>query len=395
MNRIYLDNASTTRLDERVRDKMLPYLDEHFGNASSIHAFGQQTKTALEDARESVAKLLGATPAEIFFTSGGTESDNLALKGAAMAWVLKEAARKGTYRIISSPLEHKAVLESMAWLESYFGIETVYVKHDTQGRIDLDHLESLLQQRTSGGQTLVSLMHANNELGNVNPVQEIATLAHRYGALVHTDAVQTVGKCPVNIKSLGVEMLSLAAHKFHGSKGIGVLAVRTGVELENLFHGGSHERNRRAGTENVAAAVGLAEALRLSIAEQPQTELHVKNLRGRFLEKLFTEIPNATLNGDTKKNLSHIVNVSFGEVVKRSIEGDMLLLGLDAEGLAVSSGSACTSGTAKPSHVLIALGLSEAKARASVRFSFSKLNTLEDIDAAIEKLGAVIERFQK
>ncbi|MBC8044363.1 MAG: cysteine desulfurase [Rhizobacter sp.] len=392
LGRIYLDNASTTPLDPRVFERMRPYLTENFGNASSIHSFGQQTKDALEDARERVAKLLGALPSEIFFTSGGTESDNLALKGVSMAWVRAAKYAHRPHRIISSQLEHKAVLESLAWLESFFGIKVLYVQHDSNGRFDLNHLQALLHQGVGQEQTLVSLMHANNELGNLNPIAEIAAIAKQHGALFHTDAVQTAGKLHFNVEALGVDLLSLAAHKFHGPKGVGVLYVQTGTPFESLFHGGNHERNRRAGTENYAAAIGLAEALTISLAESESTTIHVARSRELFLTCLAEAGLSYALNGDAGNQLPHIVNLSFAESVK-DLDGDMLLLGLDAGGLAVSSGSACTSGTAKPSHVLMALGRSEAEARASVRFSFSKFTSEAEVRRAAQVLENVLTRF--
>ncbi|NTW48792.1 MAG: cysteine desulfurase [Chlorobiales bacterium] len=386
MQRIYLDSASTTPLDSRVRGRMLPYLCEHYGNPSSIHSFGQLTKNALEDARETVARLIGAKPSEIIFTSGGTESDNLAIKGVALATLGK---RK---HLVSSTLEHKAVLESLEWLRQKLGFEVDYIGHDTKGRIDLDDLRKKIRP---GETALISIMHANNELGNLNPIPEIARFARDTGTILHTDAVQSVGKIPVNVSELGADLLSLSAHKFCGPKGIGALFVRQGTLLEPLLHGGSHERNRRAGTEDVASAVGLAEALRLAIKEQGELQEHILRLRKTFLATLGRVCPNYKLNGDAENALPHILNISFDLSENQKLASDVFLLALDAEGLAVSSGSACTSGAPKPSHVLLALGCKEDEARTSIRVSFSKQNTMEESDAAARIIGNVLTRLRQ
>lgn len=386
MQRIYLDSASTTPLDSRVRGRMLPYLCEHYGNPSSIHSFGQLTKTALEDARETVARLIGVKPSEIIFTSGGTEADNLAIKGVALALLGKKK------HLVSSTLEHKAVLEPMEWLQQKLGFEVDYIGHDEKGRLDMDDLRKKIRP---GETALISLMHCNNELGNLNPIPEIARIARDSGALLHTDAVQSAGKIPVNTGELGIDLLSLSAHKFSGPKGIGVLFVRQGTPLEPLLHGGSHERNRRAGTEDVAAAVGLAEALRLAIKEQAELHEHILRLRKTFLATLGRVSGNYTINGDTENALPHILNISFELQENQKLAGEMLLLALDAEGLAVSSGSACTSGAPKPSHVLLALGCNEDGARTSIRVSFSKQNTIEESDAAARIIGNVLARLRQ
>lgn len=388
MHRIYLDNASTTPIEPRVLEKMLPYFAEYFGNASSIHSFGQQTKTVLEESRERIAKLLGAEPSEIFFTSSGTESNNFALKGFAMAAVL---AGKPSC-IVSSRLEHKAVLESLAWIEKMFGIDIVYIKHDAHGRLDLDDLKNILATRRAES-ALISLMHANNELGNVNPIKEIAALAKDHGAMVHTDAVQSTGKILLNVRDLNVNMASMTGHKFHAPKGVGAIYIKHGTAIEPLLHGGSHERNRRAGTENYALALGFAEGLAIAIEEQEKNFLHAQTLRAALLAALEKETVEFSINGDAENSLPHIVNLTFNIRSRRKLAGDVLLLGLDAEGVAASSGSACTSGTEKPSHVLLALGKTEDEARASVRISFSKFNTVEDIEAAAARIGTVLRRL--
>ncbi len=388
MHRIYLDNASTTPIEPRVLEKMLPYLAEHFGNASSIHSFGQQTKMVLEESRERIAKLLGAQPSEVFFTSGGTESNNFALKGFAMAAV---STGKPSC-IVSSRLEHKAVLESLAWIEKFFGIDITYIKHDARGRLDLDDLKNILMMRRAES-VLISLMHANNELGNINPIKDIAALAKDYGATLHTDAVQSAGKILLNVRDLNVDMTSITGHKFHAPKGVGAIYIKQGTAVEPLLHGGSHERNRRAGTENYALALGFAEGLAIAVEEQEKNFLHAQTLRAALLAALEKENVEFSINGDSENSLPHIVNLTFNIRSRRKLAGDVLLLGLDAEGVAASSGSACTSGTEKPSHVLMALGKTEDEARASVRISFSKFNTVEDIEEAATRIGTVLRRL--
>ncbi len=388
MHRIYLDNASTTPIEPRVLEKMLPYFAEHFGNASSIHSFGQQTKMVLEESRERIAKLLGAQPSEVFFTSGGTESNNFALKGFAMAAV---STGKPSC-IVSSRLEHKAVLESLAWIEKFFGIDITYIKHDARGRLDLDDLKNILMMRRAES-VLISLMHANNELGNINPIKDIAALAKDYGATLHTDAVQSAGKILLNVRDLNVDMTSMTGHKFHAPKGVGAIYIKQGTAVEPLLHGGSHERNRRAGTENYALALGFAEGLAIAVEEQEKNFLHAQTLRAALLAALEKENVEFSINGDSENSLPHIVNLTFNIRSRRKLAGDVLLLGLDAEGVAASSGSACTSGTEKPSHVLMALGKTEDEARASVRISFSKFNTVEDIEEAATRIGTVLRRL--
>lgn len=370
-------------------EKLQPYLSTHFGNASSIHSFGQLTKAVLEEARSELAKQLGAKPAEIFFTSGGTEANNFALKG----FVFSAIRENVPVRIISSRLEHKAVLESLSWIETVCRVPVCFIQHDTAGRLDLDDLrKQLAAERTS--RTLVSLMHANNELGNLNPIEQIAAMVKEYGAVLHTDAVQSVGKVKIDVKQLGAEMLSLSGHKFHAPKGIGALFIRQGTRVEPLLHGGSHERNLRAGTENYAFAFAQSEALRRANESIEQTTAHIARLQQLFLNELEkSEVPFER-NGDKERALPHIVNLTFKLAGQRKLARDVLLLALDAAGVAVSSGSACTSGTEKPSHVLLALGKSEAEARASIRVSFSKLNTAEEVVEAAQRIAEVVRKLQ-
>jgi cysteine desulfurase len=384
MIRIYLDNASTTPLAPDIVKELFPFLETQFGNASSIHAFGQQTRNALELAREELAKEIGAKPSEIFFTSSGTEADNLALKGVVLA-------RLGEpIQIITSKLEHKAVLETVEWLQKKFGVAVEYVAHDAHGRLDLDDLK---QKICPNCLNLISIMHANNELGNINPIKEIAAIAKSYNAIFHTDAVQSAGKLKLNVDEFGVDMMAISGHKFYAPKGIGVIYIRTGVQVEPLLHGGTHERNRRAGTENVAFSVALAKAFKQSQQNLQQTNLHAQLLQKVFLDSLSELNVPFSLNGNEANKLPHIINLSFPIPTKQKLAGDVLLLALDAAGIAVSSGSACTSGTAKPSHVLLALGKTEHEARASVRVSFSKFNTIEEVRMAATRFADVLKRL--
>jgi cysteine desulfurase len=384
MTRIYLDNASTTPVAPEIVEAIMPFLSEQFGNASSIHAFGQVTRNALELAREEVAKEIGAKPSEVFFTSSGTEADNLALKGVVMA-------RLGEpIQIITSRLEHKAVLESVEWLQKKFNIEVGYIAHDAQGRLDLDDLKKKLRPNC---RQLISIMHANNELGNINPIKEIAAIAKSTNAILHTDAVQSAGKLELNVEELGVDLMAISGHKFYAPKGIGAIYIRTGTPIESLLHGGTHERNRRASTENVAFSVALANALKSATAELQPINSHITLLRNAFLETLSHSGIPFQLNGDSEHHLPHILNLSFPIPTKQKLAGDVLLLALDAAGVAVSSGSACTSGTAKPSHVLLALGKTEHEARASVRVSFSKFNTVEEVVEAAKRFAQVLKRL--
>jgi len=384
MTRIYLDNASTTPVAPEIVEAIMPFLSEQFGNASSIHAFGQVTRNALELAREEVAKEIGAKPSEVFFTSSGTEADNLALKGVVMA-------RLGEpIQIITSRLEHKAVLESVYWLQKKFKVAVDFIAHDERGRLDLDDLKKKLRPNY---RQLISIMHANNELGNINPIKEITAIAKSTNALVHTDAVQSAGKLKLNVDELGVDLMAISGHKFYAPKGIGAIYIRTGTPIESLLHGGTHERNRRASTENIAFSVALAKALKQSHAELQQINSHVALLRHVFLETLTKNGVPFQVNGDSEHHLPHILNLSFPIPTKQKLAGDVLLLALDAAGIAVSSGSACTSGTAKPSHVLLALGKTEHDARASVRVSFSKFNTVEEVTEAARRFADVLKRL--
>lgn len=378
MQHIYLDHAATTPLDPRVREAMEPYLGPVFGNASSVHWHGRQAKAALEEARATVARAIGAHPSEIFFTSGGTEADNLALLGAV-------AAQGG--RVITAASEHHAVLDACRHLHSR-GADVAVLPVNAAGAVDPGDVDQELRK----GPAVVSVMHANNEVGTIQPVREIAHLATRYGAVMHTDAVQSAGKIPVMVDDLGVHLLSLSAHKVYGPKGIGVLYIRRGTELHPLVHGGGQERGKRPGTENVAMAVGCAEALRLVVAEREERMGRLTLLRDGLEQALTSAFPAVLVNGSRTERLPHLLSVSF-DASRAPMEGEMLVTNLDLEGISVSSGSACTSGSVQPSHVLLAMGRDEATAKATVRFSFGTANTAEDVDTVLAVMTRVIARM--
>lgn len=385
---IYLDHAATTPLDPRVLEAMRPYLEEHYGNPSSVHQLGRQARVAIEESRERIAALIGAEPAEIVFTSGGTESDNLALWGVL----------HGTQQhLITSLAEHEAVLRTAKAYERVAssdrkGAAVTYLQPGPHGAVTATQVADAITAETG----LVSIMHTNNELGTYSPVRAIAEVCHQRGVLLHCDAVQAVGLLPVRVDELGVDLLSASAHKFYGPKGIGFLYVRRGVELEPLLYGGKQEQGRRAGTENVAAIVGMARALELAIEEQEARLRHLEQLRRRLIHRLEKALDNAfVLNSprDPSQAAPHIVNIAFPPQNGVPVDGEMLLLNLDLEGVCVSSGSACTSGAVEPSHVLEAIGLSRQTARAAVRFSMGWKNTEAEIDRAVEILAAVIARM--
>lgn len=385
IKRIYLDNSATTRVDDRVIEAMLPYFSETYGNASSTHQWGQQAKQAIEDARQQVATLLNASPTEITFLSGGTESDNLAIKGIA------EAHREKGRHIITSQIEHPAVLASCAHLEQQ-GWRVTYLPVYREGIIRIEDVREAITDET----VLITVMHANNEIGTIQPLSEIAALvkerreAGQRHLHFHTDAVQSVGKIPVDVKALGVDLLTITAHKFHGPKGIGVLFVRKGVRLSSQMHGGHHERDRRAGTESVPLIVGIgkaAELVRLNLAERME---HARQLRDYLEGELFKRIANISRNGDPERRVPNIANLNFDFV-----EGEGLQISMDLKGVAVSTGSACSSGSHEPSHVLMAIGLPRDNGYGSLRFSFGQYNTKEDVDYVLETLPAVVEKLRK
>lgn len=382
MKRIYLDHTATTPLDPRVFEAMQPYFSDAFGNASSVHWYGRQAKTALEQSRHTIAAAINAEPGEVFFTSGGTESDNFAIKGVAR--VLQQRKR----RIVTSPIEHHAVLEPCEELQKE-GFEVVSVPVNEDGRLNIDEIEQSITSDTA----VVSIMHGNNEIGAINPIAQIADVCHAKGTTFHTDAVQTVGKVPVDVKTLGVDLMSFSAHKMYGPKGIGALYVRKGTEIKSIFQGGGQERGRRPGTENVPFAVGFAEALELAIAEMPGESARVARLRDMLEQRVCDQFPAAIINGAIGERLPHILNVSF-DSKKVAIEGDMLVMNMDLRGIAVTSGSACTSGSMQPSHVLLAMGRDERTAKATLRFAFGKSNAEGDVAYVIESLNDILRQMK-
>jgi cysteine desulfurase len=383
MKRIYLDHTATTPLDPRVLDVMLPFFSETFGNASSVHSFGREARSALERAREVVAAAVGAKPGELFFTSGGTESDNLAVLGAAGA-----ARKNGRSGVVTSAAEHHAVLDACEALRDQ-GFDVSILPVDGAGRVDPDAI-----RRAAEGAGLVTVMHANNEVGTIGEFPALAEAAHAKGAVVHTDAVQTLGRIPVNVDELGVDLLSLSAHKMYGPKGIGALYVRSGTALEPVFRGGGQERGRRPGTESVAAAVGFAKAVELALAERPGEMQRLASLRDSLQTRLLSEFNGIIVNGHADHHLPHILNISFDAAVM-PMEGEMLVPAMDLRGVAVTSGSACTSGSIQPSHVLRAMGRDPATAKATLRFSFGRSNSATDLDPVVEALRGAVSQARK
>jgi len=376
--RIYLDNSATTRVDDQVLAAMIPAMQSNFGNASSIHTFGQEARAAVEEARAFVASFLGAEAREIIFTSGGTESDNAALWG-----IFRSGYRPGNH-IITSRIEHPAVLLTCKALENA-GAEVTYLPVDSSGRVDADDVRSAVRETT----ILISIMHANNETGVIQPMEEISAIARERGIVMHTDAVQSVGKIPVKVSGLGVDLLSLSGHKFHAPKGIGVLYVRQGTRLTPFLTGGSHERKRRAGTENVPGIIGLGIAARLASERLPEMATRVAELRDQLESRIRVRIPGVMVNGEAPR-LPNITNLSFA-----GIEGEAAMISMDLEGLAVSTGSACSSGSLEASHVLAAMGLRPEVIQGSLRFSLCYHSTAEEIDRTVEIVVGVVERLRR
>jgi cysteine desulfurase len=380
LNQIYLDYNSTTPLDDRVLEAMMPYLKERYGNASSPHSFGREAKAGLEEAREKTAAILGAEPSEIYFTSGGTESDNIALKGVAYA---RQAKRN---HIITSSIEHHAVLESAKFLESA-GFKVDYLRVDPRGFVDLDALREKLSEKTS----IVSIMHANNEVGTIQDIAGMAELAHSREALFHTDAVQSAGKIRVNVKELNVDLLSISAHKFYGPKGAGALYIKRGVRIAPLTHGGHHEKGRRAGTENVAGIVGLSKALELAESVRENEHSRLTELADYFIDEVKSKVADVHFNGprDNSKRIPSTINLSF-----QGVEGESIILSLDMKGIAVASGSACASGALEASHVLTAMGIPPELGQGSIRFSLGRYTTKDELQYTISQLPEIIERLR-
>lgn len=380
MKFVYLDHNATCPTRPEVVNEILPYFTKIYGNASSIHSFGRDAKKALEGSRKNVAGLLGAdNPKEIVFTSGGTESDNLAIKGVAYK------NRENGNHIITSKIEHHAVLNCCKVLEKD-GFEITYLPVNESGEVDPDELKNSIRKNT----ILISIMHANNEIGTIEPISYLAGIARENGIPFHTDAVQSVGKIPTNVHEMNVDLLSLSGHKFYGPKGVGALYVRKGTNLSALQHGGHHEKNRRAGTENIPGIVGLAKALELSINEMKTDTQRLISLREKLWKGLSERIPEIVRNGSIKNCLPNTLNICI-----KYIEGESMLLSLDNEGIAVSSGSACTSATLEPSHVLLAIGRLAEMAHGSIRFSSGRDTTEEDINYVIKNLPIIVDRLRK
>jgi cysteine desulfurase len=378
MKKIFLDHAATTPTDLRVVEAMLPYFSDSFGNPSSIHSLGLETRTAVAEAREKVASLIGAAGDEIIFTSGGTEADNLAIKGIAQA-----NAQRGKH-IVTTRIEHHAVEESCRYLEKQ-GFKVTHVAVDQDGLVDPREVERAVTPET----ILISVMHANNEVGTIQPIAEISRVARSRGIYFHTDAVQTVGHIPAKVDDLGVDLLAISAHKLYGPKGIGVLYVRKGTRIVSFLHGGGQERGLRASTENVPGIVGLGKAAEIAQAEMDAESKLVTRLRDKLIKGLLERIPQVRLNGHPTKRLPNNVNISVA-----SVEGESLAVSLDLEGIAVSTGSACSSEAMEPSHVLTAMGVPVELARGSVRFSLGRDNTDADIERVLEAFPRIVSRLR-
>ncbi len=380
MQRIYLDHAATTATDPMVVKEMEIYFSQKYGNPNSIHSFGQETRQAIEEARKKVAHLIGAEPSEIIFTSGGTEADNHAIKGVAWA-----NQKKGKH-IITSQIEHHAVLHSCRFLEKQ-GFKVTYLPVDKYGLIDPEELEKTINDQT----ILITIMHANNEIGTIEPIKEISEIARRRGIYFHIDAVQTVGHIPIKVKELGVDMLSMSGHKFYGPKGVGALYLKKGVKIFPLIDGGGQEKNRRASTENVPGIIGMGKAAELAEERLKQGEEdRIAIMRDKLIKGISERVENVHLNGHPTKRLPGNVNFCF-----EFVEGESILLNLDMEGIAASSGSACTSGSLEPSYVLLAIGLPHEIAHGSLRLSLGKENTEDEVDYVLEVLPQIIKKLRE
>lgn len=377
--RVYFDNAATTVVLPEVRAAMQPYFVEEYGNPSSIYDLGQSAKKAVSKARLQVARALNADPEEIFFTGSGTESDNWALKGVAFA------NRSRGRHIITTAIEHHAVLHSAKFLEKQ-GFAITYLPVDKKGFIKISDLKKAIRKDT----ILISAMFANNEIGTIEPIAEIGKIAKQRGVYFHTDAVQAIGHIPMDVKKMNIDLLSLSAHKFHGPKGVGCLYIRKGVEIEPFIHGGGQEKRMRAGTENTAGIVGLGEAIEIANRNMKKNNKRAKELRDMALKGIIAKVPEVIINGDLEKRLPGNLNISF-----KYIEGESILLMLNKFGIAASTGSACTSGSLEPSHVLLALGLNHADSHGSLRLSFGEQNTKEEVKYLLKVLPGIIEKLRK
>ncbi len=380
MDIIYMDYNATTPADPQVVEAMLPYFTERFGNPSSPYGLAQESRAAIERAREQVACGLGSKPSEVVFTSGGSESDNAAIKGVAFAHL------PGRGHIITSAIEHHAVLSTCEYLEKEFGFSVTYLPVDADGLVDVGDV----RQAVRGDTCLITVMHVNNEVGTIQPLKEIADIAREHDITFHTDAVQAVGKIPVDVNALGIDLLSLSAHKLYGPKGVGALYVRAGTRMHPIAHGGSHERGMRAGTENVPGIVGLGKAVELAVDEMDRETARLSALRDRLQNTLLSEIPDVVLNGHREKRIAITANLSF-----LFVEGDSIVLSLDMGGIAVSTGSACTTDAAGPSHVLAAMGIEPNVAQGSVRFGLGRYTSEADVDRVLALMPGIVERLRR
>lgn len=379
MENVYFDNSATTKIDEEVLKEMMPYLIENYGNASSIYKLGRISKKAIEESREKIAKSINAKPEDIYFTAGGSESDNTIIKG--VAYFNKS---KGNH-IITSKIEHPAVLETCKQLEQE-GFEVTYINVNNNGIIDLEELKKSITENT----ILISIMFANNEIGTIQPIKEIGEIARKHKIVFHTDAVQAIGSVPIDVKKLNIDSLSMSAHKFYGPKGIGALYVKNGIKFRKLIAGGHQEKDKRAGTENVAGIVGMGKAIEIATNNIAGNNEKIQKLRDYYISEIKEKIPNIKINGDLEKRLPGNANISF-----ESIKGDSLLFNLDLKGICASSGSACTSGSIDPSHVLKAIKAPENFLNNSLRISIGKYNTKEEVDYLIKNLIEVVNRLRE
>ena len=376
---IYMDNAATTPVKPEVLDAMLPYFTEKFGNPSSIYSISSENNKAITDAREVIAKTINTTPENIYFTAGGSESDNWALKATADAY-----ASKGKH-IITTKIEHHAILHTCEYLETK-GFEITYLDVDENGLVKLDELTAAIRPDT----ILISVMFANNEIGTIEPIAEIGKIAHEHGILFHTDAVQAYTQVPIDVEAMNIDMMSTSGHKINGPKGIGFLYIRKGVKIKSFIHGGAQERHRRAGTENVTGIIGLAKAAEIATANMKERTAEEIKVRDHLIERIEKEIPYAKLNGDRVKRLPNNVNFSF-----QFVEGESMLILLDSKGICASSGSACTSGSLDPSHVLLAIGLPHEIAHGSLRLTISDQITMEDADYVVDNLKEIVNHLRE
>ena len=376
--KIYMDNAATTPVRDEVLEAILPYFKEFYGNASSVYSIAKESKKAMETARAQVAAAIGAKPEEIYFTAGGSESDNMALRGVAEAY-----AEKGNH-IITTKIEHHAILHTAEYLEKN-GVEVTYLNVDKYGRISLKELEDAIRPET----ILISVMFANNEIGSIQPVEEIGRIAREHGVLFHTDAVQAVGHVPIDVDKMNIDLLSMSGHKLGAPKGIGAIYIRKGTRVAPLIFGGAQEKKQRAGTENIPGIVGLGKAAELAVAEMEDMTGKLIYLREKLVHGILKAVPHSRLNGHPIERLPGNCNISFSY-----IEGESLLLLLDALGVAASSGSACTSGSLDPSHVLMAIGLEHETAHGSLRLTLDRQNTEEEVDFILEKLPPIVQRLR-